>query len=116
MIEGMPEAFSGDASRELAREREAEIQDLETRIERLTVERISFNASRELDAGVRWTAWLGMGRRDTRQNGWRASVVYGRPLLGKLGFRNRVGASLVRYCRISGLYAAVIGRGPVWCS
>ena len=39
LIEGMPEAFSEDASRELAEEREAEIRDLETRIEKLTVER-----------------------------------------------------------------------------
>lgn len=39
LIEGIPEVFSEDASRELAREREAEIQDLETRLEKLTVER-----------------------------------------------------------------------------
>lgn len=39
LIEGMPDVFSEDASRELAEEREAEVQDLETRIEKLTVER-----------------------------------------------------------------------------
>ena len=39
LIEGLPEALSGDAGREFARERGAEIRDLETRIERLTDER-----------------------------------------------------------------------------
>ena len=39
LIEGLPEVFSEDTSRELAEEREAEIRDLETRIEKLTVER-----------------------------------------------------------------------------
>ena len=39
LIEGLPELFSGDAGRKVAREREAEIRDLETRIERLTDER-----------------------------------------------------------------------------
>ena len=37
----MPEMFSEGAGRELARDREAEIQDLETRIEKLTVEQDS---------------------------------------------------------------------------
>ena len=39
LIEGLPEALSGDAGRDLAEEREAEIRDLETRIEKLTDER-----------------------------------------------------------------------------
>ena len=39
LIEGLPEVFSADAGREFARERDAEIRDLETRIERLTDER-----------------------------------------------------------------------------
>ena len=39
LIEGLPEVFSEDAGHEFAREREAEIRDLETRIEKLTDER-----------------------------------------------------------------------------
>lgn len=39
LIEGLPEVLSGNADRKLAEEREAEIRDLETRIEKLTDER-----------------------------------------------------------------------------
>lgn len=39
LIERLPEVFSEDAERELARESEAEIRDLETRLEKLTDER-----------------------------------------------------------------------------
>ena len=39
LIEGLLEVLSGDAGRRVAEEREAEIRDLETRLERLTDER-----------------------------------------------------------------------------
>ncbi len=44
LTEGLPEVSSGDAGRKLAEEREAEIRDLETRIEKLTDQRDSLSA------------------------------------------------------------------------